>query len=494
MSTERRQQARKVPKDFTYIRVGEDSGGRVLNVSEEGLCFEALSPIHYTESFQFWLSFNLIDRIDGAGTIVWMDTAKRIAGVRFMDLSEYSREQIRSWLNETASVKATAGGDGIEVLDLPLTGSDAVEMPFTSPALTQDAADSSVPAYSHLSDGPALSVDTATFDEAVSLQSESMSFPGQVQRELSTLTELVPLARHLTAARLQFVRGVLLGIVICGVIMLPLFKYINRQRDASSVEGSAPPATVNAGTLTESPAANSASGLTKSLLVMPATSKTAPRQRPSQSRGNPAEAGAGRQNLNPPQEAKLAAQPPGASSNNTESSTAGAPGNRDVVSAPQNTRSLEQPTAALVNPATPAGGSAANSQRADESGATLAASAVAPATNPSAEAPASHGTSPVSPFPVGGDVRPPRLLKSYAPIYPSLARTQRVSGDVKVDALIDATGQVEAVKVLTGPLLLQRAAAEAVKRWKYTPGVLDGKPTPMHITVVLQFRIPPQTP
>jgi protein TonB len=78
-------------------------------------------------------------------------------------------------------------------------------------------------------------------------------------------------------------------------------------------------------------------------------------------------------------------------------------------------------------------------------------------------------------------------------MYPSLARTQRVSGDVKVDALIDATGQVEAVTVLTGPLLLQRAAVEAVKQWKYTPGVLDGKPTPMHITVVLQFRIP-QTP
>jgi len=65
---------------------------------------------------------------------------------------------------------------------------------------------------------------------------------------------------------------------------------------------------------------------------------------------------------------------------------------------------------------------------------------------------------------------------------------------VKVDALIDATGQVEAVKVLTGPLLLQRAAVEAVKQWKYTPGVLDGKPTAMHITVVLQFRIPAQTP
>src|SRR6201987_1267875 len=161
MSTERRQQARKVPKDFTYIRVGEDSGGRVLNVSEEGLCFEALSPIRYKESFQFWLSFNLIDRIDGAGTIVWMDTTKRIAGVRFMDLSEYSREQIRSWLNETASVEATPR-EGIEVVDLPLTDSDAGELPLTSPSLTQDAVESSSPSYAPPSGVPALSVDAAT--------------------------------------------------------------------------------------------------------------------------------------------------------------------------------------------------------------------------------------------------------------------------------------------------------------------------------------------
>jgi len=48
------------------------------------------------------------------------------------------------------------------------------------------------------------------------------------------------------------------------------------------------------------------------------------------------------------------------------------------------------------------------------------------------------------------------------------------------------------VKVLSGPLLLQRAAAEAIREWKYTPGVLDGAPTPMHVTVVLKFRIPVQ--
>jgi len=96
------------------------------------------------------------------------------------------------------------------------------------------------------------------------------------------------------------------------------------------------------------------------------------------------------------------------------------------------------------------------------------------------------------PPPLGGDVRPPKLIKSNTPPYPALARTQRVSGDVQLDALVDTTGKVGDVKILSGPLLLQRAAADAIRQWKYAPGMLDGVPTPMHVTVVLKFRIPNQ--
>jgi len=117
---------------------------------------------------------------------------------------------------------------------------------------------------------------------------------------------------------------------------------------------------------------------------------------------------------------------------------------------------------------------------------------VTPAGSTSAPGPEVRGGNAAQPPPLGGDVRPPKLIKSAAPAYPALARTQRVSGDVQVDALVDKTGNVEAVKVLSGPLLLQRAAAEAIREWKYTPGVLDGTPTPMHVTVVLKFRIPVQ--
>jgi len=100
----------------------------------------------------------------------------------------------------------------------------------------------------------------------------------------------------------------------------------------------------------------------------------------------------------------------------------------------------------------------------------------------------SHRAEPVAPAPVGGDVKPAKLLKSVPPVYPDIARNQRISGNVQIDALIDGDGNVSAMKVLSGPPLLHQAALNALKQWKYQPAELDGKPTSMHLTVTIQFR------
>lgn len=96
---------------------------------------------------------------------------------------------------------------------------------------------------------------------------------------------------------------------------------------------------------------------------------------------------------------------------------------------------------------------------------------------------------PTAPVPVGGDVKQARLVSSVPPQYPVLAKNQRVSGDVRIDALIDATGRVTTMKVISGPALLHQAAMDALRQWKYQPASLDGKPVAMHLTVVLQFRL-----
>jgi protein TonB len=69
-----------------------------------------------------------------------------------------------------------------------------------------------------------------------------------------------------------------------------------------------------------------------------------------------------------------------------------------------------------------------------------------------------------------------------------MARTQHISGNVQIDALIQEDGNVGAMKILSGPPLLHEAALNALKQWKFEPAELDGKPTSMHLTVTVQFR------
>jgi TonB family protein len=101
----------------------------------------------------------------------------------------------------------------------------------------------------------------------------------------------------------------------------------------------------------------------------------------------------------------------------------------------------------------------------------------------------SGGSQPKAPVPIGGDVKPARLIHSVPPVYPPLARSQHVAGDVLIDAFIDATGHVTSMKILSGPVLLHQAAKDAVKQWRYQPAMLDGKPVAMHLNVKVQFRV-----
>ena len=89
----------------------------------------------------------------------------------------------------------------------------------------------------------------------------------------------------------------------------------------------------------------------------------------------------------------------------------------------------------------------------------------------------------------GGNFKPALLISSVAPVYPVLAKNQRIHGDVRIDALIDADGHVSSMKMLSGPLLLQSSASEALQHWKFKPATISGRPVPMHYMVTVQFLL-----
>jgi protein TonB len=90
---------------------------------------------------------------------------------------------------------------------------------------------------------------------------------------------------------------------------------------------------------------------------------------------------------------------------------------------------------------------------------------------------------------VGGDVKPPKLLKRVEPAYPLIAKLNEVQGTVLIDAVIDPQGDVVKEHAVDGPEILIPAALEAVQRWKYQPTYLNGKPVALDMEVTVSFRL-----
>ena len=88
-----------------------------------------------------------------------------------------------------------------------------------------------------------------------------------------------------------------------------------------------------------------------------------------------------------------------------------------------------------------------------------------------------------------GDARK-AVIKKFEPEYPAMARQVRLSGQVQVDVVIDAAGNVESVKVLKGNTLLSSSAVAALKKWKFSPFVGAGnKPARAITSLTFDFRL-----
>lgn len=87
-------------------------------------------------------------------------------------------------------------------------------------------------------------------------------------------------------------------------------------------------------------------------------------------------------------------------------------------------------------------------------------------------------------------VTPPVALESAALAYPELARRAHVEGIVVLEAIIGADGSVRDVRVLrSANPLLDTAALEAVRRWRYRPARIGERPVAVFLSVVVTFSL-----
>jgi protein TonB len=75
------------------------------------------------------------------------------------------------------------------------------------------------------------------------------------------------------------------------------------------------------------------------------------------------------------------------------------------------------------------------------------------------------------------------------PEYPTMARQLHLEGAVELEAHIGENGSVEDVKPLTGNAILMNAAVTAIRKWKFTPFLADGKPSKAVADISFHFKL-----
>jgi protein TonB len=90
---------------------------------------------------------------------------------------------------------------------------------------------------------------------------------------------------------------------------------------------------------------------------------------------------------------------------------------------------------------------------------------------------------------VGGQFRPPVLIREVQPSYPQIALREHVSGVVEIGATVGRDGRLRDVLAISGPAALQEAAVQAVRGWRYRPALLDGNQVETAVLVKVVFRL-----
>ena len=91
---------------------------------------------------------------------------------------------------------------------------------------------------------------------------------------------------------------------------------------------------------------------------------------------------------------------------------------------------------------------------------------------------------------IGGGVSPPQLILKVEPEYSEEARKAKFQGTVVLMVVVDEKGNPRDLKVIRPlGLGLDQKAIEAVEKWKFRPGMKDGKAVAVQATIEVNFRL-----
>jgi TonB family protein len=476
LSGERRGRTREALKWVVLVYFCENNWGKLLNVNESGMCFEFAEAPKLGQRISFTLEAMgrmpapfggevVSETFQAAGEIKWTREFERTAGVWFTEMAEESRQQIRQWLSFEASSTVTRS-------DEPRRETAAPQLELAGPA------------------------EISTEDHGKKAEAgESASGREKAESSVEPVGTLEPqlVGKILEAPHFQAYSD--------------LLAEEERKRDPAS--GSRKSWWARMGLMAASGCLALLAGVAGAKMILPVWAR----------RSEAAERVSGRFENN--SESRSAKYRPDVKNaflvevqdaenrrwllwfvNKTSKNTSDQAGRE---SAPPSTPVLwAKPATATQQTASTKSKLAheftwiapnVNHARANPLAENTASNAapVVPLEAPPPE-PAILAKQPVpvpvgQPLSVGGEVQQARLIKSVPPVYPALAKVNHVMGDVTLDALVDTSGNVTELKVISGPTLLREAAMNALRVWKYEPARLDGRRVATHLSITVKFHI-----
>jgi TonB family protein len=82
-----------------------------------------------------------------------------------------------------------------------------------------------------------------------------------------------------------------------------------------------------------------------------------------------------------------------------------------------------------------------------------------------------------------------QIIHKVPPIYPEDAKKARIQGKVQLNAVISKTGEIEQLRVVSGPKELQQSSLDAVRQWIYKPYLLNGEPVEVKTTINVIYTL-----
>ncbi len=98
-------------------------------------------------------------------------------------------------------------------------------------------------------------------------------------------------------------------------------------------------------------------------------------------------------------------------------------------------------------------------------------------------------TAPTPRLRVGGVVQAAKIVHQVMPVYPPAARQARISGTVRIEAVIGRDGIIQSLQVMSGHPWLAQAALDAVHQWVYRPTLLNGEPVEVLTQIDVNFKL-----